>query len=486
MLGLIVPRIIITHYNSDINGLTSTITQIFSYMALLEAGIGQATTNALYPFINGKKHDANKISEIMAVSRHYYRKVTLVYAAVVLFMAIILPLVLKTNVSYFTVFGVVLFEGMTQVVSFWAIQNWTMLLIVDGRNYVKLNIELVNRILCYAIKIALALKGVNIAFVQLGFFAVSLFKYALYKRYMSVHYSWVDYKSKNKDHLELKDRNSYIVTEIAWIVFSSTDMIVLSIFCSTKLASVYSVYSMVFTAMTNLLDAVYNGIRFNLGQAYHDNLEKYTKVHDLFNSIFMGTMTAMICVAYLLIIPFIRLYTQGVSDVNYINPVLPIMFCSVQLISWSRYIAGNLTGLAGYAQRVSYVSMIESAINLIGSIILVQKFGVAGVLIATVIALPLKSIYCNWISDHQIMKRSSSRTVSILGVNILCFICAVISSSFISIDISSFGTFVIWGICLSFISFSVVMIVNMLINRDFYMLVLDIIKKDLLSRKPKL
>ena len=47
MLGLFVPRIILTHYNSDINGLTSTITQIFSYMALLEAGIGQATTNGI-------------------------------------------------------------------------------------------------------------------------------------------------------------------------------------------------------------------------------------------------------------------------------------------------------------------------------------------------------------------------------------------------------------------------------------------------------
>lgn len=422
-------------------------------------------------------HPVNKISEIMAVSRHYYRKITVIYAAIVLFMAIILPVVLKTNVSYLTVSGVVLFEGMTQVVSFWSIQNWTMLLSVDGRNYVKSNIELVNRVLCYIIKIALALKGINIAFVQLGYFAVSLFKYALYKRYMISHYSWVDYKCKNKDHLELKDRNSYIVTEIAWTVFSSTDMIVLSIFCSTKLASVYSVYSMVFTAMTNLLDAVYNGIRFNLGQAYHDNLEKYTKVHDIFNSIFMGTMTAMTCVAYLIIIPFIRLYTHGVNDVNYIIPILPALFCSVQLISWSRYIAGNLTGLAGYAKRVSYVSMIEAVTNLIGSIILVKKIGVCGVLVATVIALPLKSIYCNWICDHQVMKRSGKRTISILGVNFICFIGVVILSLLISIDISSFGTFIIWGICLSVICFGSVMFINMLVNRDFYILILGNLKR---------
>lgn len=70
----------------------------------------------------------------------------------------------------------------------------------------------------------------------------------------------------------------------------------------------------------------------------------------------MGTMTAMTCVAYLIIIPFIRLYTHGVNDVNYIIPILPALFCSVQLISWSRYIAGNLTGLAGYAKRVAVIN----------------------------------------------------------------------------------------------------------------------------------
>ena len=38
-LGLIVPRIVLVNYGSDTNGLINTIGQIFTYMALLEAGI---------------------------------------------------------------------------------------------------------------------------------------------------------------------------------------------------------------------------------------------------------------------------------------------------------------------------------------------------------------------------------------------------------------------------------------------------------------
>ena len=52
---------------------------------------------------------------------------------------------------------------------------------------------------------------------------------------MTTYYSWVDFKRKNNDNLELKDRNSYIITEIAWTVFSSTDMIILSVFVQQSL-----------------------------------------------------------------------------------------------------------------------------------------------------------------------------------------------------------------------------------------------------------
>ena len=39
ILGLVVPRLFISSYGSDVNGLLSTITQLFTYLALLEAGI---------------------------------------------------------------------------------------------------------------------------------------------------------------------------------------------------------------------------------------------------------------------------------------------------------------------------------------------------------------------------------------------------------------------------------------------------------------
>ena len=57
LLGMVFPRVILKNYGSDANGLISTITQIFSYMALLEAGIRQAAKNELFKCIAKKDEE---------------------------------------------------------------------------------------------------------------------------------------------------------------------------------------------------------------------------------------------------------------------------------------------------------------------------------------------------------------------------------------------------------------------------------------------
>ena len=48
LCGLILPREILIHYGSDMNGLVLSITRFLSYTALLELGIGAVIPAALY------------------------------------------------------------------------------------------------------------------------------------------------------------------------------------------------------------------------------------------------------------------------------------------------------------------------------------------------------------------------------------------------------------------------------------------------------
>lgn len=474
ILGIIVPRLFITSYGSDVNGLLSTITQIFTYMALLEAGIGQAARNLLFkPF---QEKDEDGVSEIASIAKSYFKRFTLIYGMGVIAIAFILPFVVKTNVDSITIALIVLFEGMSGVISFYFIQTPSIIIGVDGKNYVNNAINLVNKIVGYAVKIVMAAFGLNIVLLQFVFFLVTVAKVFFYQIYFRKYYSWIKFKKTGKE-IKLKDRNSYIIIEICWTIFSSTDMIVLSTFVSTQLSSVYGIYNMVFANISLLLNSVYNSVTYLLGQTYHESTDKYIKLHDTFNSVFFGLMTALMMVCYFLTIPFVSLYTRGVTDTNYIYTSLPLMFCLVQLLSWSRYVAGNLIGVAGRTRKAVWVNVMEAVINLTCSIIFVQKFGIVGVLFATVIALPVKLIYCNYVGDKVILNRSCWNTIKILGTNFLLFLGVVIIQPFIHIEINSYLSFGVYGIGLSFLFTVFVMAVNAILNPNMLNMGIKLIKK---------
>ncbi len=463
VLGLVVPRLFITNYGSDINGLIGTITQIYTYMALLEAGIGQAARNALFkPF---QEKDQDEINNVTSIATNYYRKFTLIYAGCVIVISFILPIVLKTNVDRITIFWVSFLEGLSGVVSFYYIETYTIILAVDGKSYINNGILLATKIIGYIIKIIMAVFGLNIILLQFAYFVVNIFKVIVYKAYIKKKYFWLNPNKKNISK-NLKDRNSYVITEIASTIFNSTDMIVLSVFISTQIASVYSIYNMIYTNIHLLLNSVYFSVVYVLGKLYHKNLQEYEKAHDAFEMGFLSTVTIFMSVTYVLIIPFVSLYTKGVNDVEYINKSLPILFCLVQILSWSRYVTGNLTGIAGYAKQTSYISIIEAVTNLTLSILLVNFLGIEGVLLATVIALPLKVIWCAFISDKKVMRRSCKKTLFILGTNYLLFASVVFVSRYFSLNIQNYMQFVIWGVVLTICISSLGIMLNIVFNHD--------------------
>lgn len=462
-LALVVPRFILTGYGSDTNGLLSTVGQIIAYLSLLEAGIGQATRNELYKYLHGDVSDKNGISSVMSISRKTYRKMTVVYALLVAVLALVLPFAIKTDLSKPTVFFVILIEGASSVVSFFFVQDQISLLIADGRQYVNSNIEILFKSLIYIIKIVMAVLGVNIILMEAGFFVATVIKILIYKAYMKRHYGWLDYSpADNKGRL--KDRGAYIITEVAWTVFSSTDMIVISIFCSTKSSSVYAVYYMVFLVISKLADAVFTSLKFNLGQTFHDDHERYKTTHDLFNTAFFGVVSALLAVAYYLCVPFVTLYTVGISDAEYIDNALPLGFCLIILLSWSRMVPEHLVGVAGLAKKLCVVSVVEVAANIILSVVLVNSLGIRGVLYATAAALPLKVIYCNYLADKVILKRSVFKTVRIIAANAVLFAALAVCRRFVGVNIGSYGSFVIHGLlftlCFAVLFFAVNLAAN--------------------------
>ena len=55
--GFIIPKLIISSYGSNVNGLIVSITQFLSFITLLEAGFGPVIKSCLYKPISNKDKD---------------------------------------------------------------------------------------------------------------------------------------------------------------------------------------------------------------------------------------------------------------------------------------------------------------------------------------------------------------------------------------------------------------------------------------------
>ena len=132
ILSIVMPRLLITSFGSEVNGLLSTVTQIFTYLALLEAGIGTSTVNALYrPLANNNRE---QINEVVTEAQRYYRKVSLVYGGSIVLFSVVYPFVAGGNLNKFLIFEIIILQGAASFLNYYFSAVYNQLLLADGRN----------------------------------------------------------------------------------------------------------------------------------------------------------------------------------------------------------------------------------------------------------------------------------------------------------------------------------------------------------------
>ncbi|MGD1820451.1 MAG: hypothetical protein ACPKOI_11335 [Pleomorphochaeta sp.] len=478
ILGIVLPRFVLVSFGSEVNGLLSTVTQVYTYLALLQAGIGNASINLLYKYLSCD--DKKNILYVVSATKLYFRKLSKIYLGLIFFVAVLFPILTTSNIERNTIFAIIILQGLPSFIYFYFVSAYEQLLIAEGENYILSSLNVILRILTTSIKIILIYLGSNIIIVQLAFCIVSCLKSVFLFFYIKSKYKWLKLDLKNADISILTERKAFLTHEVSNTIFNSTDLITLSIFCGMTVASVYSVYNLVFSAISILISTINNSIYYILGQTFHKNNSLYICVHDTYEIFYLALIFSFFSSAYILITPFILLYTKGVVDVNYVNLYLPILFTIVQLLSCSRAISAKLIAISGHARNTQKNTIIEAVINLTVSIILVNLIGIYGVLIGTIIALLYRSNDIIIYANKKILRRSPKKIYLVLLVNYLVFLFIVIISQNITLSILNYAQFVKYGFIISIFVFFLYFFINIIINIKqikLMMIKINIIKK---------
>ena len=202
-------------------------------------------------------------------------------------------------------------------------------------------------------------------------------------------------------------------------------------------------YKLIITQLESILNIISNGFNFILGQTFQTDKELFKDGIDLFESLYSSIAFAVFATALFLFLPFMKLYTKGVNDINYIDYKLAVLFVAIALLTAARLPMLKTIHYAGHFKLTTPQTIIETIINLIVSLVGVFFWGVYGVLLGTVVALLYRTNDVIIYSNVKLLHRSSLKTYLIYLINIIIFLLlqAIFNILFSKWEINSYWDF---------------------------------------------
>lgn len=400
--GLILPRLMISAFGSDANGAVGSIANFLSYITLLEGGIGAVTRSALYKAFAGKSDE--QISAVITETKRLYRKIAISFVVYVLVIACFFKEIShNTTFDFWYSFSLVIVIAIATFAEYFIGITYSLLLQADQCNYIISIFAMASTVLNTVCCVFLISLKCDLILVKLLSSAVFVLKPVLLAVYVKRHYRL---KKTNCSEKLLKQKGTAIGQHLAWVLHKNTDVTVLTVFRDLKLVSVYTVYNLVIAQLQNLISSFSSGMEAVFGSMYangeKENLQKTFGYYETLMSLLSVTVFTT---AAVLIVPFVRLYTAGITDADYIHPTFGVMLMVASLLYCMRTPYGYMVIAAGHFKQTRMAAYGEAAINIAVSIVLVIHLGLTGVAIGTVAATLFRFVYYVWYLSRNILDR---------------------------------------------------------------------------------
>lgn len=442
--AFIIPKIILSYFGSEVNGLVSSLNQLLNYIALLEGGLNSVIMASLYKPLHDKDYD--KVSSIIKTSKNFFRKISFIFIAYTLLLAIIYPILSNNSFSYDYIFFLTLILSLKLFVQYCFSFSLKNLLNADKKVYYVSFTQLLLIVLDIISTIIIVKVYPSIHILKLSSAIIFMLQPIIYSKIVKKYYT-LDKKSLPNKEL-IKNRWDGFSINVAAFIHGNTDITILSIFKNLKIVSVYSVYSMVTIGLRQLVIAFSSGVSPSIGNLYVKNnkkeLEEKFNVYEyvVFNLVFF-----LFTIGGLLITPFVTLYTSNIHDMNYSQPLFGILMIIAEAFYVLRAPYISLAYGAGAFKDLKKCAYFEAIINIVLSLILVTKFGLVGIAIGTLIAMIYRTLYqVFYLKNHLIYRSVKIFLKKLFVYSLLTIIGVLICIYFIPIKPNSFMNWIICAI----------------------------------------
>lgn len=458
--GLVIPRVLLAAFGSAVNGLVSSISQFLNFFTIIEGGVIGVILASLYLPVTSK--DNKRLGAVLSAANQFLRKLALFFICYSVILGIVYPII-NREFSWIYTFSLVLIIGITTFIQYYYTIIPQLIIRADNKIYIYnglcilfIIVNLIATIIC--IKIIPEIHAVKL---------IAALVYLLQPIFLNI-YVKKHYQIKNDedaDETVIKNRWSGLGASVANLVTTNTDVILLTLFSSLKTVSIYTVYYSVINSIRNLISSIGIGFQSFLGQqiAKKNNklLDEYFRQYEFVTYNISGIVFSS-CTC--LIVPFIMIYTKGINDADYCQPIFAILICIAQYFIGVREPYIQLTYSAGLFKETQNIAFGEAIINIVVSTCLVFYYGIIGVAVGTVISSLFRFVATVFFLRTHIINRSLSVTIK----KFLIFFIVMIINCVVGWNILPNNVNAYQWIAYGFIIFFVATVMHIVVSFIFY------------------
>jgi O-antigen/teichoic acid export membrane protein len=478
VVGIFLPRAILQNYGDEMNGIVSSIQQIFTYVLLLETGIYGATTIALYkPMAQGNQ---KQIDIICHSATRLFRILGSIILLFTIALAFAFPYIANQNtLDYSSMVILVCAISINTLAEIFLSAKYSSVLVASQKNGLLSIVKCITHLIYYISIIVFSYMRVEPAFAYAIAASAYLLKAALLKFICRYLFPQLKFK-KTAERIKLSKSFDVMLNQSLNIVCLNSTAIILA-FGGAQMGSVISVfaiYNLVISSIFHVFGTVTNSILPSFGNLNAStNQEQVRKVYREFETFYQIIWTIIMSCLVVLLIPFVKNYVSGATNLNYADlevAGLCIAFIGLYLIRNQQTI---VLSAQGEFRQMRFGVIAESVLNIGLSILGFVLYGLVGLLIGRVISTGFRTI-------EILILNNNKRNMISLGFTIknimISFLSTALSAGFfflLSSHIEGWFSWIRAGVAAAIISTTVAIVFQYVFNKRSFENILVRFKK---------
>lgn len=434
LMGFVVRTVFIIYIGIEYLGVNGLFVNILTVLSLAELGFGTAMTHSLYKPI--AQDDKAKIQALMKLYKKVYRYVAGVVLIIGLCLLPFIDIIIKNDTNIENIQPIYMLFLLNSVLSYLFVYKKSVLF-ADQKDYITSRIRFVFVVLKSCIQmIAMIIGGPYVIFLIIQILA-TIGENSYVSSLVNRLYPFI--KAKNNSKLETKDLRkinadvrALVLSNIGRVALNGTDNIIISGFVGVISVGFLSNYTLITGSVIMVLSQITNSMTGSIGNYValnnsEENMSLFNKVDFLHFWIYGFSTVALV----VLLNPFITLW---LGDDFILSQTTINVLCINFMINGFLNPLWVFRTTLGLFIHGKFRPIIAAVVNIVASLILVQYFGLLGVLLGTTISKVLINV---WFDPYIIFKYGFNTKPNNYYVN---YILRIIILVFISLTLYSFRT----------------------------------------------